>query len=656
MGRPDAQSRRDRRMVGDRAAATRLSEAERLRILQQMESLRERLDHDRPAAEDGDRATATTDPKSVAERQVDKRRERATGDRGLADVPRILRTPSVPLATAPEPSGIGRSSARAPARAPDPPGVPPELGQRVEHTIGPDSRTLGQATRRAAPAPSLPPAAARTVARTQDALDELNSRYFRNLWNATAERLSTAARSRHDAPLRRLRSQFERLMGRFPRGIETREAWEEAADLFDRAYERARSRWSSSSMWVAVWNDDAAKARLEDMERRGIMRIARTDRGRPTGAPQIQQYDSRRGAYRWVPVNIDHAVPLERNPWGVLGRDNLLATTPITNQQFLSGYSEHSAFPMAVDRFGGAHGDLDDAIENFVMSNGLSRRQRASAADLDARYGARATRGRRRRTRADAPDADDADHESAGRGRRRSSSSESGRRVIGGLLPALNAALELIMGTSRREFYRDSVMRLREHDRRRRASRSEYRITEHLAAPVNLRHTYERVVGERHPVAIHQLGDLRWHFSRGLERWDIEAGDAHVRQMAAAAVTPAQRDAILNDELTFAIDVMRDLQDVLAHIDTRLQEQDWRALAEEAAQAADSFDGLMEAELHQWAVDIEDAEYLSRSGFRRIATAFNNFYQQLTLLRGLVYDAIHRYRRLIDSISLMTSY
>src|SRR5690606_2459207 len=142
-----------------------------------------------------------------------------------------------------------------------------------------------------------------------------------------------------------------------------------------------------------------------------------------------------------------HAVPLERNPWGVLGRDNLVATTPLVNQRFLNDFSEHSAFPMAVDRFGGTGGAVDDAIEDFVMANGLSRRQRATAAQLAARYGestAGARRGRRRR---------EADGETSGderSGRRGSRSSESGRRVIRGLVPALSWALELLVGSGRR--------------------------------------------------------------------------------------------------------------------------------------------------------------------------------------------------------------
>ncbi|WP_143037861.1 hypothetical protein [Nitrosomonas sp. Nm58] len=493
----------------------------------------------------------------------------------------------------------------------------------------------------------MPPAAQRSIARTHDALDELNNRYFRDLWNSTAERLLGSARSRHDAPMRRLRSQFERLMGRYPEGIPTRAAWEEARRIFDEAYERARSRWSSSTMWSVVWRNEEASRLLEALHDRGIMRIQRDAQGRPTGAPQIRQYEPHSGRYSWQPVNIDHAVPLERNPWGVLNRDNLVATTPIVNQRFLNDFSEHSRFPMAVDRFGGGRGDLHDAIENFVMANGLSRRQRATAAQLDARYGPAAASGRsRQRSRVDAeePSADD--------GRRRSPrTSESGQRVIRGLLPALSWALELLVGSARQEIYRDAVEELRREDRRRR----ELRLNEASLLPYNLHSTFERVVGERHPVAIRQLGELRQGFERWLDTWDRATGEEYIERQAAIAATSMQRDDILNNHLTLAIDSMRALQSVYQDIHRRLEEQDWEALATEADVAADNFDRILEGELSEFAIDIEDAEYLSRTTFRRIANAYRNFHTQLGLLRGLIFDAINRYRRLIDFISELTA-
>ncbi len=638
--------RRDQRFVGDSAQPQRLTDAQRREILSQLSAVRRDMAapilHPDRATETnrvtGDEAGRTA---LRAERTVRERQERGTLDHGLADATRVLRSgrgmrPSTMRDAAPLP-------AAAPSRRPTPlPGVDPALSQRVEHAIGPDPGS-GPGMRpvpglRPAPQPTLP--TQQLVRRNVDALDELNNRYFRSLYNDAAQRLTTQARSRHDAPLRRLRSDFERLMGANPEGIRSRREWERARDLFDEAYERARDRWNSQTMWNAVYANPDAVRRLEALERAGTIQLQRRG-ARLHGAPRIQEIDVS-GNHAWVAVNIDHAVPLDRNPWGVLARDNLVATTPSYNQQFLNRYSASSPFPMRVDRFGGAGRELVDRIEDFVIANGLSRQRRATATELATRYGP--SRLRRLTGEADAGEA----------GPSRRQTSDSGQRVIRGLMPALNWALELLLGDRRRAFYRDAVMELRRQDRERRRRRESERSIRNISVePQNMPQTFARVVGDRNPLAVYQLGDLVQRYRRWLDGWDGVEGEGwrlgQFAMQALLAPTQAQRNEILGMEMVELLDITRGLGELIEHIDGRLGEDDYDTRSAEAQDAADAWTEMLETEAHSWAIDIEDAEYLSRGTFQRLAWAYRSFADSLRELRGLVTDTLARYRRVMEN-------
>lgn len=609
----------------------------------------------RPRVTEEERGTAVEqDRRSRGERVVDQMRERGVTGRGLAG------TVSSPNAS-PAPATVrsaGTSSTGSLLHSGDASARQVGAGPAQVGASGPGSPAPASVGREGLPimrSPNMPSPARRTIRTTYESLTELNNRYFRHLWNRTAERITRDARSVHDAPLARLRSRFVRLMGQYPNGITNRRDWEEARRIFDEAYRRARERGRgiSRSMWRAVWADAEATRRLRELERHGLVRINLNRRGEPTGAPQIRQYIPSSNRWRWVPINIDHAVPLERNPWGVLERDNLVATTPYVNQRFLRRFSRHSAFPMAVNRFGG-RGDVNNSIEEFVMANSLSRQRRATAAELDAYFGSSERSRARSRTR------------SRARSRTIPHNVRRRTRVAGlsrfSIVPFLGDFIEqLITGETRRGRFRRTVERLRARhaERQRRRGRERIQISLDSVHPRRLRRTYDRVVGMRPPEEVYQLNELRRQFQRWVEQWDRANGEgwriASIVFEAREQASPGRRDRILNDWLVVLIDHMRELETVYNSARERRNDENWMERARRYRELAELTDSLLEDQIQTYGIDMQDAEYLSNMVFRRRSEIYSRFYNNLTLLMGLLFEMIQRYRRMIDQVSLLTT-
>ena len=93
------------------------------------------------------------------------------------------------------------------------------------------------------------------------------------------------------------------------------------------------------------------------------------------------------------------------------------------------------------------------------------------------------------------------------------------------------------------------------------------------------------------------------------------------------------------------------LEELMERIDSRLGERDYEEIAADALEAADAFDDLMESEIQSWAIEVEDAEYLSRRTFRRIYNSYNNFHTQLIRLRGLAFAGRQRYQRMLSELA-----
>ncbi|MFK7785418.1 MAG: hypothetical protein AB8B56_09895, partial [Crocinitomicaceae bacterium] len=438
------QRRRDQRFAGDRLAHSSSQESRR-RLIDQMNRVRDR---------DANEARLRESEREVHDRGINNTNERSRNQsRGLNSRGLATNQPnrqvlnrdgneastddeSEPLSTDNDNnSGITSSQIDHAIR--------PYHGAPVEDSTDPSVYSVPETTE-----------ASRNIARrSHSTLDELNNRFFRTIWNETALSLSESGQSRHDAQLEILRTRFVHIMQQNPEGIQSRRDWRMAESIFDRAYVRARERWSATPMWNAVWNNDEARDRLLELHNEGIIHIRRdAETGLPTGAPRMQQYNPSNGRYPWVPINIDHAVPLERNPWGVLEPDNLVATTAHINQRTLNYLSRDTPFLMSVDRFGGSMQDLENQIENFVMSNGLSRRRRASASHLHERFGSIA--------------------ESVLLQERNRNSGNRDQTVSRGLFQALSLVLDLLLGSAQSSIYENTVLRMRDADRRRRHRRS----------------------------------------------------------------------------------------------------------------------------------------------------------------------------------------
>ena len=430
-------------------------------------------------------------------------------------------------------------------------------------------------------------------------------------------------------------------MGQNPNGIRSRREWERAAAIFDEAYDRARRRWSSSSFWTAVWNDNStqgrqARARLIELHNSNVIRLEFDNAGNPRGTPRVAEWNRQTGRRPWVPINIDHGVPLERNPWGVLQGDNLYDTNARYNQRTLRDISGATPFPMSVDRTGQGMRNIENRIEEFVLENSLSRQRRATVAELDARYGPR-VRGRR------------AGNGTDGSRRRRRARTRIPR------VPYLDVVIEMIMGGGRQSGYRHAVREFRAIDRNPNARVREYHFREFSATPDNVLRVFEVVVGDHDPLRVHQVGELRAGVERWMNDWDRDNGEGsrHNRELddANSSATSRQAREILGMEYVRLLAREENLEELMERIESRLGERDYEEIAADALEAADAFDDLMESEIQSWAIEVEDAEYLSRRTFRRIYNSYNNFHTQLIRLRGLAFAGRQRYQRMLSELA-----
>ena len=273
--------------------------------------------------------------------------------------------------------------------------VPPEIDRAVERSIGPPSGT-GLGTRPTDPEIGrVPPnydrrqrITASFVRRREQALNDMSRVYRRTAdveFNSSRMRVDRAALERHER-------EFREVMRRTPPGGTSLSANDRRIALtrHNSGYDLARNGWDNrvrGRYWRAFYSSAEGRRFIEQ---------ARTHRiaGYPIirvqdsaiangGSPQVLDFDNR-GRPRYVTIDVDHSVPLDRNPFNGYRARNLALKPQYENRVILNRYAARSVFPM-----GQRYASEVDDIEEFVQRHQLSRRQRP-----------RHERRRRRRRRA----------------------------------------------------------------------------------------------------------------------------------------------------------------------------------------------------------------------------------------------------------------
>lgn len=141
------------------------------------------------------------------------------------------------------------------------------------------------------------------------------------------------------------------------------------------AYGGALYNDARSEIWRQVYAGDG-RTLLDQARTAGVVQFDDSDASAGR-APRVSVLRPGRTAALEA-INLDHATPRERNPFGAMEPANLRPTSSTFNQVYLNRWSATSSFPM-----------YDSPIEDFIARHRLTNRMRIA----DERAG----RGRRRR-------------------------------------------------------------------------------------------------------------------------------------------------------------------------------------------------------------------------------------------------------------------
>lgn len=316
--------------------------------------------------------------------------------------------------------------------------------------------------------PSLPPAAPRpgqvdpewvtrqeNVGRWIQRRERFLENLTRLLRSGAPSQFASPRLAQRQAELNRLEAQFRRVMERYqsnPRPLSAADR-REALRIHDAAYDVSGRGWNRArqEFWQGLYNSPQGRrlidaARREGMHGLPMIQISEAEmrRGR---APRILDFDAE-GRPRYVTVDIDHMTPRERNPFHAFRPDNLRLQSERFNRRWLNRFSESTRFPMG--RYG-----RPDAIEEFVQSHQLSRRQR--------------------------PEAE--------RPRRSRRSGRAGRAATGGIA----GILTVLFAADRQRDYAEAADRLRRASRRRQEARRQPPIPPNSVDAYNVALMIERV-------------------------------------------------------------------------------------------------------------------------------------------------------------------